>query len=136
MKIPADDAHFRDRFDWSLQMRIPGGGFVWSDDDYNFEAPEIGYQESVILDYKATMPIDRWRRGGQGSFFVKFADGCHGRIRLKIDGMERGDGSPLTLTTWLNPKPGSRNLSTPQMTPSTAGEERNKNEWKRSFDDN
>ena len=129
MKIPADNEHFGDHFDWSLEAKIPGGGFVWSDSDFNFVAPERGYLESIRLDYKAGMPVDQWESYVYGTFFVKFADGSHGRIKLFISGMERGGGSPLRLSSWLNLKPGSRNLATDHMNASSTNDERYKGEW-------
>jgi len=127
-KLPMDNEINLKRFDWTFEARIPGGGFVWSDSDYDFVAPQSGYQEVVRLEYRADMPLAQWKGDGQGSFFVKFADGCYGRIRFYIKGSS--DRYPLTLTTWLNLKPGSRNLATDQMTPSSAGEDRNRMEWR------
>jgi hypothetical protein len=91
--------------------RIPGGGFVWNDGDYNFEAPESGYKESIRYDYPARLSRDKWKRFQNGRYFVKFADGSHARIRLDIDG--GSDRRPLAMTSWLSLKPGSRNLASP-----------------------
>ena len=122
-----NESNFK-RFDWKLEAKIPGGGFIWSGNDYNFEAPVTGYQETIRVEYQANMPIDQWKKLAYGSFFVKFADGCYGRIRFNIEGFS--DNSPLTLESWLNLKPGSHNLATQNMTPSSACEERYKKEWK------
>jgi hypothetical protein len=129
VNIPDDNEHFGNRFDWTFEARIPGGGFIWSDNDYNFEAPESGYRESIRLEYKADMPREKWQRMVYGSFFVKFADGSHGRIRFSIDGMEREGDSPLMLASWLNLKPGSRNLATNRMDGTSFDIEKNKKEW-------
>ncbi len=96
-------------FDWSFEARIPGGGFIWNDSDYNFEAPEMGYKESIRYDYPADQPREKWKRFQHGRYFVKFADGSYGRIRFSIDGAS--DRKPLSMTSWLNLKPGSRNLT-------------------------
>ena len=129
VNIPADNEHFGDRFDWTFEARIPGGGFVWSDNDFNCVAPESGYMESIRLNYKVSMPVEQWKNYVYGNFFVKFADGSHGRIKLFISGMERGGGSPLRLGSWLNLKPGSRNLATPNISSSSASDERYREEW-------
>jgi len=127
-KLPMDNDINLKRFNWSFEARILGGGFAWSDNDYHSVPPEDGYQETVRLEYKENMAPEGWKREGYGSFFVKFADGRHGRIRFRIEGST--DSLPLTLTTWLNLKPGSRNLATDRMTPSSAGEDRYKIEWR------
>ncbi len=101
-----------DAFDWTFEAKIPGGGFVWNDNDFNFEAPETGYKESIRYHYSADMTKETWKRFQHGRYFVKFADGSYGRIRLDIDG---GSGRrPLKLTSWLCLKLGSRNLASPE----------------------
>ena len=115
-------------FDWSFEARIPGGGFIWSDSDYAFDAPETGYRETIRLEYKADMPKGQWQRMVYGSFFVTFADGSHGRIRIGIDGLSKR--SPLMLASWLNLKPGSNNLATNQTDGSGFDREANKKQWK------
>lgn len=101
-------------FGWSFEARIPGGGFIWSDSDYNFEAPETGYKEAIRYDHPAPQPRGKWKRFQNGRYFVKFADGSHGRIRFDIDAGIESDYGPLSMTSWLNPKPGSRNLASPK----------------------
>lgn len=111
-KLPMDNEINSKLFDWSFEARIPGGGFVWNDSDYNFEAPESGYKESIRYDYPASLPRDKWKRFQNGRYFVIFPDGSHARIRLDIDGAS--DRRPLAMTSWLSLKPGSRNLASPQ----------------------
>lgn len=94
-------------FDWNLEMRIRGGGFVRNKSDYAFEAPESGYEESIKFDHPKDSPI--WKKTDSGRYFVKFSDGTYGRIRLGIAG--NSDSSPLMMTSWMNLKPGSRNLA-------------------------
>ena len=97
------------RYDWRLEAHIPGGGFIKNGSDYNFEAPEDGYVETIKFEYAASMPQEQWKRSRNERYFVKFADGTHGRIRFSIDGSS--DMSPLLMTSWMNLKPGSRNLA-------------------------
>ena len=96
-------------FDWIFEARIPGGGFLKNDSDYNFEAPETGYLETIKFDYPSTMPQGQWKRLRHGRYFVKFADGTFARIRFTIDAAS--DRRPLSMTSWINLKPGSRNLA-------------------------
>jgi hypothetical protein len=100
-------------FDWSFEMRIAGGGFVWDHSDLNFEAPASGYNDAIRYDFPATMPRDQWKRERSGRYFVKFADGSYGRIQFQIDGFS--DRRPLYMESWLNLKPGSRNFAVPNM---------------------
>jgi hypothetical protein len=101
-------------FDWSFEFSIPGGGLVWDASDAIFEAPETGYTEKVLYSYSATLPREEWKRVRYGRYFVRFPDGTHGRIQFDIDG--GSDTRPLYMESWLNPKPGSRNLATETMT--------------------
>lgn len=106
-QLPNENASNFKRFDWKLEARIPNGGFVSNKSDYTFDAPESGYNETIVIDY----PKDhtKWEKTVNRRYFVKFADGTYGRIRFSIDG--DSDRSPLLLTSWMNLKPGSRNLA-------------------------
>ncbi|MES2477090.1 MAG: carboxypeptidase-like regulatory domain-containing protein [Verrucomicrobiota bacterium] len=113
-QLPEKDFYSK-RYDWSFEMRISGGGFVRNRSDlrdtanYQFEAPEAGYQETIRYDFPADQSSGEWKRALKDSFFVKFPDGTHGRIRFTLEGFT--DRSPLLLETWWNPKPGPRNLA-------------------------
>jgi hypothetical protein len=110
-KLPMDNEINSKQFDWTFEAKILGGGFIWNDSDFNFEAPETGYKESIRYHYSADMPGEAWKRFQHGRYFVKFADGSYGRIRIDIDGAS--DRRPLKMTSWLCLKPGSRNLASP-----------------------
>jgi hypothetical protein len=119
-KLPKNNEMYGKRYDWSLETSIPGGGFLESDSDYKFEAPETGYQESIIIQYSAKMPQEQWGYLVQRRYFVKFSDGSYGRIRFSIDAST--DSAPLNMTSWLNLKPGSRNLSSNDWDPTRVSE--------------
>jgi hypothetical protein len=110
-KLPMDNEINSKRYNWSLVACIPGGGFIKNGSDYNSEAPKDGYLETIKFEYAASMPQDQWKRSRSERYFVKFADGTHGRIRFSIDGSS--DMSPLLMTSWMNLKLGSRNLASP-----------------------
>lgn len=120
IKLPKNNEMYGKRYDWSLEASIPGGGFIESDSDYKFEAPETGYQETIKIDYSATMPQGQWKRREHRRYFVKFSDGSYGRIRFSIDGSS--NSTPLDMTSWLNLKPGSRNLSSNDWDPTRVSE--------------
>ncbi|MBK1815089.1 carboxypeptidase regulatory-like domain-containing protein [Luteolibacter yonseiensis] len=105
------DGGYGMRFDWSLDAAIPGGGFLWSGDSIMFEAPEQGYKETIHLEARASQPQDKWKRIKSGRYFVKFPDGSYGRLVLEVDGDTQVGESAITMTSWLNQKPGSRNLA-------------------------
>lgn len=115
IKLPKNNEMYVKRYDWSLEARIPGGGFIESDSDYKFEAPVAGYQETIKFEYLATMPQGQWEYYFHRRYFVKFSDGSYGRIRFSIDASS--DSTPLDMTSWLNLKPGSRNLSSNDWDP-------------------
>lgn len=108
-QLPKNNEMYGKRFDWSLVAHIPGGGFIKNGSDYNSEAPQDGYLETIKFEYGASMPVEQWKRSRSERYFVKFADGTHGRIRFSIDGSS--DMSPLLMTSWMNLKRGSRNLA-------------------------
>jgi Carboxypeptidase regulatory-like domain len=112
-KLPMDNEINSKRFDWSFEIRIPGGGFAWDESDAKFEAPTFGYKEVVRYDYPATTPRAEWKRFQKGRYFVKFPDDTYGRIQFQIDGSS--DLSPLYMESWLNLTLGSRNLATENM---------------------
>jgi hypothetical protein len=99
-----------DAFDWTFEARIPGGGFIWSDSDLNFEAPITGYKEKIRYNLPASLPREKWKRFRNGRYFVKFPDGTHARIKFDVDA--GSDRKPLYMQSSFNPKIGSRNLAT------------------------
>jgi hypothetical protein len=105
-------ANVYDAFDWTFEARIPGGGFLWNDSDLNFEAPETGYKELIRYHQPKSLPRDKWKRFKSGRYFVRFPDGTHARIRLDIDAGTDPEYGPLSMKSWFNAKPGSRNLAT------------------------
>ncbi len=102
-------ANVYDPYDWTFEARIPGGGFIWNDSDFNFEAPETGYKEMIRYHLPKSLPRDKWKGFRSGRYFVRFPDGTHARIFFDIDaGSNR---RPLYMASWFNAKPGSRNLA-------------------------
>jgi len=119
-KLPKNNEMYGKRYDWSLEASILGGGFLESDSDYKFEAPENGYQETIKIEYSVELPQDKWLYNIHRRYFVKFSDGSYGRIRFSIDAST--DSAPLNMTSWLNLKPGSRNLSSNKWDPTRVSE--------------
>jgi len=120
--LPNTNERYGMTYDWNFEAKIPGGGFVQVDSDYKFEAPETGYQESIEFGSSASIPKEEWKRSIQRRYFVKFPDGSYGRIFLYVDAGTSAEYGPLNMTSWLNLKPGSRNLSSNEWDPSRVSE--------------
>ncbi|RYZ80140.1 MAG: carboxypeptidase regulatory-like domain-containing protein, partial [Proteobacteria bacterium] len=43
-RLPNDNEINSKNFNWSFEIRVPQGGFVWDESDVQFEAPESGYR--------------------------------------------------------------------------------------------
>ena len=102
---------FYSPFDWRFEARIPGGGFIWNDSDFNFEAPADGYKEMIRYDRPKTLSAERWQRFENGRYFIKFSDGTFGRLLIDIDG--GSTDAPLSMASWLSRTPGNRNIASP-----------------------
>lgn len=70
------------RFDWKCQLSVPGGGLVTTDQEFAFEAPQNGYQPSVVIDMPATN--QNWRSDVRLKYFLQMADGKYGRIEFYL----------------------------------------------------
>lgn len=102
-KLPLNAFH---PFDWSVTIGVPGGGMVERSDALNFEAPADGYVPQQSISMPASLTQDAWKSDIQRDYFVKFASGNYGRVRLNIS----GDKGRSIAEVFLNPIPGSRNL--------------------------
>jgi len=89
---------------WMLRVSVPSGGIQISTNEFPFEAPETGYEPSILLDRKTAKP-ETWAYPYQGGeFFVRTSSG-YGRMRLQML-----EGSPhLSINSFYNPN-NSRNL--------------------------
>jgi hypothetical protein len=90
-------------FDWKLQLSMPGGGLVPTDEEFAFQAPESGYQPSIVIDMPATN--QNWLGEVRSKYYVQLPDGKYGRIDfylLPYNGV-------FTVGSSINPS-GSRDL--------------------------
>lgn len=96
------------RYDWRLEITVPGGGITERKDIMAFEAPEAGYEPKAMID----MPVDakpHWSASAERTYFVRFKDNTFARVALRM--RARGDRF-IVWESHLNPKAGSRNLDT------------------------
>jgi len=90
-------------YDWKCLLTVPGGGLVERKDQFAFEAPLEGYQESVEL----TPSPEKWTSYVERQYFVKLSDNRYARINFD---MRTGGEHFFVIESYFNPTPGSRNL--------------------------
>lgn len=93
------------KFTWRCRVTVPGGGLADRTGQFEFEAPEDGYEESV--EFGMRHDAEQWTSDQQRDYFVKLPDGRFARINFR---MIVGGNHYFVLESFLNPKPGSRNL--------------------------
>ncbi len=98
-------------FDWRFQLEPVNGGIVSRDGEFEFMAPETGYDGSYSVMMPATLSRPIWQDSTERWFFVRFNDGVFARIRVRVSGFA---GGGVAISGFLNPKPGSRNLESAQ----------------------
>jgi len=93
------------KFAWRCRVSVPGGGLIERKGEFDFEAPSDGYEESVEI----TIPQDaeQWTSQQQRNYFVRLQDNRYARVNFR---MIAGGNHYFILESFLNPKPGSRNL--------------------------
>jgi len=105
------------KFTWRCRVTVPGGGLVERNGEFDFEAPEDGYEESVELGM--TRDAEQWTSDQQRDYFVRLPDGRFARINFR---MIAGGNHYFILDAFLNPKPGSRNLEYDRNQPPLTGQ--------------
>jgi hypothetical protein len=92
-------------YDWHCQISVPGGGLVKRDGEFDFVAPEGGYQPTDGIDMPATLGAN-WRSQVTRNYYVQLASGNYARLSFM---MTAGGDHFFSITSYLNPS-GSRNL--------------------------
>jgi hypothetical protein len=90
-------------FNWKLQLSVLNGGLVETDEEFAFQAPQNGYQPSIVIDMPATN--QNWLGEIRSKYYVQLPDGKYGRIDfylLPYNGV-------FKVQSAINPD-GSRNL--------------------------
>ena len=68
----------RQPFDWKLQLSIPNGGLIETNEELAFQAPKSGYQPSIVIDMPATN--QNWQAEIRNKYYIQLPDGNYGRI--------------------------------------------------------
>ena len=99
-------ANLNGPYDWRCRVSVPGGGLlIRSGGQFNFEAPSDGYKNEDIIDMPTMTP--NWRDQVSQEYFLKLQSGQHALINFTI---HAGGDHFFSITSYLNPTPGSRNL--------------------------
>lgn len=93
------------KYDWRLEVSVPGGGLMVREDAFAFQAPEEGYTPTDTIDRPAS--LERWSSTAERSYFFRFEDGTFARANLR---MQAGGVHFVMWESFFNPKPSSRNL--------------------------
>lgn len=94
-------------YDWRAEIQPDHGQICARQSDFDFDAPETGYQAMVNIDMPASVPAAQWQDVVKKGFFVRFDDGVFARIEVNLAAPPNGS---VSITGFLNPKTGSRNL--------------------------
>jgi hypothetical protein len=99
---PGSNQHY----DWRCVITVPGGGIQpRTGDEFDFTAPEDGYQPSDNITMSATDP--KWTDSQSREYFLQLANGEYARISFT---MAAGGDHFFRITSYLNPTSGHRNL--------------------------
>jgi hypothetical protein len=84
---------------------VPGGGIQQRTGEFDFTAPDNGYQPSDEIDMPATTP--QWRSNASRSYFIQLKNGDYARMEFTLG---TGGYNDFEITAYLNPQSGHRNL--------------------------
>jgi len=104
----------RPRFDWSYKISIPGGGLVERKGQFEFEAPADHYSQDVQILMTSEQP--RWSSDVTKEYFARLPDGRFGRFSINL---YPGKRNFVVIESYVNPKPGNRNLEFDSDMPSS-----------------
>ena len=90
-------------FDWKLQLTVSGGGIAETPEEFAFQAPESGYQPSIVIDMSTTN--QNWQGEVRNKYYIQLPDGKYGRIDFYL----LTYNGAFTVQSAINPS-GSRNL--------------------------
>lgn len=96
------------RYDWSIEIKgSNGAGLIESEDEFMFEAPEVGYFPKYSYQFDADAPD--WQSEARKNYFVRSSDGQeYARLEIKFMPKYQQNGA-ARIRFFVNPT-GSRNL--------------------------
>jgi len=99
------------RFDWSYRLSVSEGGLVERKGEFDFEAPADGYHPQIEVKMPADAP--QWSSRLSKQYFAKLPGDRYARFSIRFYPGVKDDGADrnfVVLESYVNPKPGSRNL--------------------------
>jgi hypothetical protein len=90
-------------FDWKCRLSVEGGGLIQTDDEFDFKAPEKGYEPTCEIEMLSG--DEKWQTETKRKFFIKLPSGKFGRIEFYL----LARNGVYTIQSFINPS-GSRNL--------------------------
>jgi len=108
IELWAEDQHRNGAqpFNWKFRVDVPGGGLARRElPQMQFEAPDSAYSSPIEIEMSDG--AKDWRNSFEDEFFVKLGNGTFGRMRFRVT---PAGGHFASITSYLNPTPGSRNL--------------------------
>lgn len=99
------------RFDWSYRLSVSEGGLVERKGEFDFEAPADGYHSQIEVKMPADAP--QWSSRLSKQYFAKLPGDRYARFSIRFYPGVKDDGADrnfVVLESYVNPKPGSRNL--------------------------
>lgn len=91
-------------YDWTFRVTVPNGGLLLSTHEFDFLAPEKGYELSALVEMKSSWGDD-WQSRMKREYFVRLPDGNFARVVLDL----MSHNGSLKVQAFTNPS-GSRNL--------------------------
>jgi hypothetical protein len=99
---PANSPHY----DWRFAISVRGGGIqIRKGDEFNFTAPESGY--NPIDEISMSASAGDWNSVVTREYYLKLADGSYARMNVT---MHVGGDNVFSIKSYLNPIPGHTNL--------------------------
>jgi Carboxypeptidase regulatory-like domain len=99
-------------YDWKVMISMSNGGFVETREDFAFEAPEIGYEETYVIDMSAALG-NLWKVAAERSLYFTFGEPKrYGHLTLRTDGNSR-----FVFLNYVINHSGSRNLENGNESP-------------------
>ena len=99
-------ANLNGPYNWRCRISVPAGGLVQrSGDQFDFEAPSNGYKNEDVIEMPAT--ASGWSDQINQQYFLKLRGGQYALVNFT---MHAGGDHFFTITSYLNPESGHRNL--------------------------
>jgi hypothetical protein len=92
-------------YHWRCRVSVPGGGLVERKEQFDFEAPALGYQQYDEIVMLSNDPS--WTRRFKKNYFAQFPSGNYARLQFQFTS---GGDHFFIVESYLNPRPGSRNV--------------------------